>query len=233
MIPWLASDAPFPPLEQALQEPNGLLAASAELDGRRLLQAYQRGIFPWFNPGEPVLWWSPDPRMVLYPEELKISRSLRQRMRRQDHEIRYNTAFERVIAACASTSRPGQHGTWIDQQIIRGYSELHARGYAHSAETWMDGALVGGLYGVSIGKVFYGESMFHHVSDASKLAFVHLVQALQQAGCALIDCQMHTAHLHRFGARPIPRTLFARQLSELVDCYVDYPFFNRNPTPGS
>ncbi len=217
MIPWLADNDPFPPLESALKEPNGLLAASDNLSQKRLLAAYRLGIFPWFNEGEPVLWWSPDPRMVLFPEELKISRSLAKRLKKADYEVRFDTAFREVMQGCANTQRHGQDGTWIAESIISGYCKLHESGYAHSAETWIDGKLAGGLYGVAIGKMFYGESMFHHVTGASKIAFVHLVQRLQQQGFGLIDCQMKTAHLASFGAKEIPRAEFSQRLAKLVN----------------
>ena len=223
MIFWLDSDTPFPPLEQALKEPSGLLAAGGDLSPQRLLDAYRRGIFPWYSPGQPPLWWSPDPRMVLFPDELKVSRSLAGRLKKQDYEIRYDTVFREVMLACASTPRPGQEGSWIVQEILEGYCQLHNLGYAHSIETWMAGKLVGGLYGVAIGHMFYGESMFHHATDASKLAFVHLVRHLQQHGFGMIDCQMHTAHLARLGAREISRNEFALRLSELVKSEPDSP----------
>lgn len=212
----LQDNTPFPPLEAALQEPNGLLAIGGYLSTERLLSAYQQGIFPWFSEGEPILWWSPDPRMVLFPTELKISRSLAKRLKRQDYEIRFNSAFSEVIAACSATPREGQDGTWITHDIMQGYTELHRLGYAHSAETWMNGKLVGGLYGIRIGRMFYGESMFHHVTDASKLAFVHMVQHLQTLGCEMIDCQMKTRHLASLGAREIPRAEFSQRLRELI-----------------
>mgnify|MGYP002376197460 CR=1 FL=1 len=199
-----------------MQEPNGLLAIGGDLSAERLLSAYQEGIFPWFSEGEPILWWSPDPRMVLFPNELKISRSLAKRLKRQDYEIRFNSSFSEVITACSATPREGQDGTWITHDIMRGYTELHRLGYAHSAETWMNGALVGGLYGIRIGRMFYGESMFHHVADASKLAFVHMVQHLQTLGCGMIDCQMKTQHLASLGAREIPRAEFSQRLRELI-----------------
>lgn len=212
----LQDNTPFPALEAALQEPNGLLAIGGDLSAERLLSAYQQGIFPWFSEGEPILWWSPDPRMVLFPTELKISRSLAKRLKRQDYEIRFNSAFSDVIAACSATPREGQDGTWITHDIMQGYTKLHRLGYAHSAETWMDGKLVGGLYGIRIGRMFYGESMFHHVTDASKLAFVHMVQHLQTLGCGMIDCQMKTRHLASLGAREIPRAEFSQRLRELI-----------------
>lgn len=218
MIPWLDSDKTFPPLESALREPNGLLAAGGDLSPQRLLAAYTRGIFPWYSPGQPILWWSPDPRMVLFPDELKISRSLAKRLKRDDYEVRFDSAFRAVMQACSSTPREGQAGTWIVPEMIEAYCQLHHLGYAHSAETWIDGKLVGGLYGVGIGRMFYGESMFHHVTDASKIAFVHLIRQLQKQGCGMIDCQMHTPHLESLGAREIPRREFAVKLNELVNC---------------
>ncbi|HSI94710.1 MAG: leucyl/phenylalanyl-tRNA--protein transferase [Methylophilaceae bacterium] len=221
MIPWLDTDTPFPPLERALKEPSGLLAAGGNLTPQRLLDAYRHGIFPWYNPGQPPLWWSPDPRMVLFPNELKISRSLAKRLKKQDYEIRCDTAFREVMLACASTPRPEQDGSWIVPEILDGYCDLHALGYAHSIETWMEGKLVGGLYGVAIGRMFYGESMFHRATDASKLAFVHLVRHLKQQGYGMIDCQMHTPHLASLGAREIPRDEFARRLTELVNLKPD------------
>jgi leucyl/phenylalanyl-tRNA--protein transferase len=223
MIPWLDNDTPFPPLERALKEPSGLLAAGGTLSPQRLLDAYRRGIFPWYSPDQPPLWWSPDPRMVLFPRELKVSRSLTKRLKKQDYEIRIDTAFREVMLACASTPRPGQDGSWIVPEILEGYCALHALGYAHSVETWMDGQLAGGLYGVSIGRMFYGESMFHHATDASKLAFVHLVRHLEQQGYGMVDCQMHTPHLASLGAREIPRDEFARRLAELVNLKPDSP----------
>ncbi len=218
MIPWLEPDAPFPPIDKALREPNGLLVAGGDLSPERLLAAYRLGIFPWYNEGEPILWWSPDPRMVLFPDELKISRSLAKRLKRTDYEVRFDTAFREVMLACASAQRQGQNGTWITEDITNGYCKLHELGFAHSAETWIDGKLVGGLYGVAIGKMFYGESMFHHVTDASKIAFVRLVQRLQQQGFSMIDCQMKTPHLASLGAREIPRSEFSQKLAKLVNC---------------
>ena len=223
MIPWLTDNGSFPPAEQALLEPNGLLAAGGDLSPKRLLAAYRSGIFPWFSEGEPILWWSPDPRMVLFPDELKISRSLAKRLKNPDYKVRFDTAFREVMLACASAQRRGQAGTWITEDIINGYCKLHELGFAHSAETWINGKLVGGLYGVAIGKMFYGESMFHHVTDASKIAFVHLVQRLQQQGFGMIDCQMKTPHLASLGAREIPRSEFSQKLVKLVN-YPQYDF---------
>ena len=215
MIPWLRAADPFPPVDEALLEPNGLLAAGADLSPQRLLDAYTRGIFPWFNPGEPILWWSPDPRMVLIPQEYKPSRSLRRRLRRNDYEVRVDTAFRQVMLACAEP-RSGQRGTWITPQMVDAYGRLHALGYAHSVETWIDGELVGGLYGVAIGRVFYGESMFTRVSDGSKIAFSYLVAQLSDWGYGLIDCQMSTRHLASLGAREIPRGEFTALLARLT-----------------
>ena len=212
----LDDDAPFPPLSAALREPNGLLAIGGDLSPERLLEAYRRGIFPWYSRGEPILWWSPDPRMVLFPQALKVSSSLHKRLKRKDYRVSVDSAFRQVITACAGITRPGQEGTWIVGDIVAAYCRLHELGYAHSVETWIDGELAGGLYGVAIGRMFYGESMFHHVSDASKIAFVHLVERLQQSGFGMIDCQMKTAHLERFGAAEIPRVEFAAHLADLI-----------------
>ena len=217
MIPWLEQSDPFPPLDGALREPNGLLAAGGDLSPQRLLDAYRRGIFPWYSDGQPVLWWSPDPRMVLFPNQLKITRSLARRLKRRDYEIRADTSFRDVMQACSTAPREGQSGTWIAPGMVDAYCRLHELGHAHSVETWMDDKLVGGLYGVAIGKMFYGESMFHRVTDASKIAFVHLVRWLEKHGYGMIDCQMHTSHLERFGAREIPRSEFAARLTELVN----------------
>lgn len=215
MLPWLDGDSPFPPLTQALTAPNGLLAAGGDLSPQRLLQAYSQGIFPWYNPGEPILWWSPDPRMVLFPQQLRITRSLSKVLRNRSYEIRVDTAFRQVMTACAAP-RDAEGGSWIGPEIIDGYCELHRLGHAHSIETWIDGELAGGLYGVALGKMFYGESMFARRNDASKIAFVHLVQKLQLWGCGMIDCQMFTHHLHSFGAQLIPRAQFAATLKLLI-----------------
>ncbi len=216
MIPWLDRDAAFPPVEAALTHPNGLLAAGADLGPARLLDAYARGIFPWFNEGEPILWWSPDPRMVLFPGELRVTRSLRKVLRNRPYEVRFDTAFEAVMHACAAP-RPGQAGTWIGPAMIEAYTRLHRLGHAHSVETWIDGRLAGGLYGVAIGRMFYGESMFTRVRDASKIALVHLVWQLRRWHFGLIDCQMKTAHLASLGAREIPRGEFVRRVRELIE----------------
>jgi leucyl/phenylalanyl-tRNA---protein transferase len=215
MIPWLSPESPFPPLSAALTEPNGLLAAGGDLTPRRLIEAYRAGIFPWFNQGEPILWWSPDPRLVLFPDELKIYRSLRKLIKRHHYAIRVDSAFEQIMHACAQPRR-GQQGTWIHPEIISAYAALHRMGCAHSVEVWIDGELAGGLYGIAMGQVFFGESMFSHVPNASKIALVHLVQQLDRWGFQMIDCQMKTAHLVSFGAREVPRKEFAQKLKELV-----------------
>jgi len=216
VIAWLGVDTPFPSLASALQEPNGLLAVGGDLSPRRLLDAYRRGIFPWYSEGDPVLWWSPDPRMVLFPRELRVTRSLAKTLRNKSYEVRFDTAFDEVVRGCA-TPRPNQPGTWISAEMRAAYRRLHELGYAHSVETWVDGALAGGLYGVAMGRAFFGESMFARGRDASKIAFVHLVRRLAGEGYLLIDCQMHTPHLASLGAREVPRSEFARRLKDLVD----------------
>ena len=215
MIPWLGQNDPFPPISSALREPNGLLTAGGDLSPQRLIEAYRRGIFPWFNPGEPILWWSPDPRMVLFPAELKVTRSLRKTLRKHDFELRVDTAFREVMTACAEP-RDGQ-GTWITPAMIDAYCELHRLGLAHSVETWVEDRLAGGLYGIGLGRMFYGESMFSRQTDASKIAFVHLVRQLERWHFGMIDCQMKTAHLASLGAREIPRAEFSQRLTELVN----------------
>ena len=216
MIPWLEGDAPFPPLSRALAHPNGLLAAGGDLSPERLLAGYRRGIFPWFSDNDPILWWSPDPRMVLFPEELKVSRSLAKAIRNRPHEVGFDGAFGEVMAACAAP-RDGASGTWITEPMREAYERLHRLGHAHSVEVRIDGELAGGLYGVALGRVFFGESMFTRARDASKMALVALVERCKREGIALIDCQMHTPHLESLGAREIPRRDFARLLQELVD----------------
>ncbi len=216
MLTWLAPGQDFPPLALALSDPAGLLAAGGDLSPARLIAAYRQGIFPWYNAGDPILWWSPDPRMVLLPDELRVPRSLAKLMRRQPYEIRVDSAFRAVMTACAQP-RAGQAGTWINADIIDAYTQLHALGVAHSVEAWQDGVLVGGLYGIALGRAFYGESMFARAPDASKIAFVHLVRQLQRWQFGMIDCQMNTAHLARFGAREIPRADFIARLESLVN----------------
>ncbi len=215
MISLLHESTPFPPVEQALRQPNGLLAAGADLSPTRLLEAYRHGIFPWFSEGDPILWWSPDPRMVLFPGEFKISRSLRKTLLRGQYQMRCDTAFEQVMRAC-SQPREGQNGTWIQEDMIAAYVRLHKAGYAHSIETWMDNELVGGLYGVSIGRMFYGESMFSTKADASKIALAYLTAQLKRWNFGMIDCQMNTPHLASLGAREITRREFLIRLQELI-----------------
>jgi leucyl/phenylalanyl-tRNA--protein transferase len=216
MISLLLQGTPFPPVEQALRNPNGLLAAGGDLSPARLLEAYRHGIFPWFNADEPILWWSPDPRMVLFPQEFKVSRSLRKTLRNRQYEVRADTAFEQVMRACAAP-RDGHHGTWIHDEMIAAYTALHRMGYAHSIETWIAGELAGGLYGIAIGRMFYGESMFSRRSDASKIALAHLAAQLVRWNFGMIDCQMNTRHLASLGAREIPRAEFVARLQELVN----------------
>jgi len=215
MIALLHDHTPFPPVTQALRQPNGLLAAGGNLSPARLLDAYRHGIFPWFNSDDPILWWSPDPRMVLFPTEFRISHSLRKTLRNQVYEVRTNTVFEQVMQACAAP-RNGQAGTWIHNDMIAAYTALHRMGYAHSIETWKDGELAGGLYGIAIGRMFYGESMFSRRSDASKVALAHLASQRDQWNFGMIDCQMNTSHLASLGAREISRAEFLRNLQELI-----------------
>ena len=217
MIAWLRGAHPaFPPLDSALHEPNGLLAAGADLRPQTLLAAYRRGIFPWYSEGQPILWWSPDPRMVLYVGEFRASRSLRKRIQQGTYDIRVDTAFADVVRACAHTPRAGQSGTWITPAVIDAYAALHAQGYCHSVEAWHEGVLVGGLYGLALGRVFFGESMFAHRVDASKVALAMLVTLLRERQFVLIDCQQETAHLASLGARPIARRAFAAELARLI-----------------
>ena len=217
MINWLRNGTPFPPVRTALAEPNGLLAVGGDLSPARLIDAYRHGIFPWYSEGQPIMWWSPDPRMVLYVDEFKFSRSLRKRVQAGTYETRVDTAFREVVEACATTPRAGQGGTWITPEMVDAYCELHRRGYAHSVESWRDGELVGGLYGLALGRVFFGESMFAHATDASKVALVNLVAHLKHLGVPLVDCQQETSHLASLGARPIARARFAAHLAELIN----------------
>jgi len=217
MIPWLDASIDFPPADRALREPNGLLAAGGDLSAPRLLNAYRHGIFPWFNTDAPLLWWSPDTRMVLIPGEFRISHSLRKTLHKQQFEVRFDTAFESVMRACAAP-RAGQAGSWIHDDMIAAYCALHELGHTHSVESWQGGQLVGGLYGVAIGRMFYGESMFSRVSDASKVALAHLARQLGRWDFGLIDCQMNTSHLASLGAREIPRADFIARVQELVNC---------------
>lgn len=210
----------FPDVRRALEQPNGLLAVGGDLSLERLTNAYRRGIFPWFGPGDPILWWSPNPRTVLMPTEVHVSRSLRKHLRRRELGVTMDRAFARVIRGC-SAPRGGQAGTWIIPEMIAAYEHLHRAGLAHSVEVWAGERLVGGLYGVAIGRAFFGESMFSRVADASKVALVHLCRHLAERGFGLIDCQMQTEHLMRMGAKEVPRTQFVASLGRW--CTLDSP----------
>jgi leucyl/phenylalanyl-tRNA---protein transferase len=216
VLAWLERGDPFPPVERALKNPNGLLAAGADLSVERLLEAYRRGIFPWYSNGQPPLWWSPDPRMVLECAALKVSRSLSKSIRNKGYVVRTDSAFCEVLRGC-SEPRRYEPATWLGADMRLAYARLHEAGYAHSFETWRDGELVGGLYGVAVGRMFYGESMFSRATDASKVALVKLVQVLTSRGFPLVDCQMHTPLLESLGAREIPRREFLRALAGLVN----------------
>ena len=215
-LPYVDTDEPFPNIETALDDPNGLLCWGGALNAARLQRAYAQGIYPWFSPGQPVLWWTPEPRMVLAVADFKLQRSLLKVIRNSGFEVRVDTAFERVIRHCGETPRPGQDGTWITDSIVAAYVELHNEGLAHSVETWREGELVGGLYGVSLGDMFFGESMFAHARDASKVALAHLVAQLHRWEMPWIDCQQETEHLASLGAKPIARATFAAQVAQLV-----------------
>lgn len=217
MIPRLRAGDPFPPAEEALREPDGLLCAGGDLAPARLLEAYRRGIFPWYSRGQPILWWSPDPRMVLYTAEFRVSRSLAKSRRNRGYAVRIDTAFARVLEACAAP-RAGEPGTWLGADMRAAYTALHRDGHAHSVEAWRDGELVGGLYGVAIGRMFYGESMFSRETDASKVALAALVDALRACGWPLVDCQVRTPLLASLGAREIARAAFLREVGALVNC---------------
>jgi len=220
-LPWITDDEPLPPSSQAFgphTDAPGLLAVGGSVHPARLNEAYRRGVFPWYSPGQPPLWWAPDPRMVLPVAEFRLSASLRKTLRRflrsPGCELRFDSAFTRVMQACASTPRDGQHGTWIVPEMVTAYSAWHRAGVAHSVETWVDGQLVGGLYGVGIGAMVFGESMFAHRTDASKIALCALVGWCRLHGITLIDCQQHTRHLASFGAREIPRRAFEAHLAQ-------------------
>ena len=205
----------FPP--PRLADPNGILAVGGDLSPDRLLLAYSMGIFPWYEASLPILWHSPDPRMVLSAPDLHVGRSLRKTIRKSPFRLTLDTAFREVIVRCRDADRPDQDGTWITDEMVDAYTELHTMGFAHSVEAWVDQDLVGGLYGVSLGSAFFGESMFTTVADASKVAFVHLVEQLQAWGITLIDCQVHTDHLERFGAKEWSRARFLRALSSALE----------------
>ena len=215
MIPFLGPADPFPPVEQALDQPDGLLAAGGSLTTRRLIDAYRRGIFPWFNEGDPILWWSPDPRTVLRPSELHVSHSLRKKLRRGSFLVTIDRAFEPVLDGCAAP-RAGDRGTWLSLPMRRAYTALHQAGFAHSIEVWMDGELAGGIYGVGIGRMFFGESMFTRRTDASKIAMARLAAQLERWDCPLIDCQLETDHLLSLGAEHMSRRAFVAEVERLT-----------------
>lgn len=210
-------DMPFPPLDRASREPNGLLAVGGDLSPSRLLKAYRLGIFPWFDDDQPILWWSPDPRSVIYPGQVKISRSVRKSLRNKGYTFTFNKAFSRVIQACAEP-RKQQHGTWITEEMFYAYIHLHDLGFAHSVDVWLNEELVGGLYGIALGKVFFGESMFSKTTDASKCGFAVLDAHLQAWGYKLIDCQVESPHMTTLGAQPIAREAF----SNLLQLHCDF-----------
>lgn len=232
-VRWIDPHAPpdeFPDPAAALREPNGLLAIGGDLSVERLLAAYRRGIFPWFSDGQPILWWTPDPRAVLFPAEFRMSRSLRKTLRKNTYRLSVDQAFRAVVAGCATRGAPaeadvgghnedpndGENGTWITRDMATAYEQLHTAGHAHSIETWCDGQLVGGLYGINIGHVFFGESMFSCSADASKAAFVKLISICRATGIELIDCQVASGHLTRLGSREIARADFNRLLAQLT-----------------
>ncbi len=213
----------FPHPDLALTEPDGLLAVGGDLSPQRIINAYMNGIFPWYSDGQPILWWSPNPRAVLFPDKLHVSRSLKKVISKNIYRTTLDQAFEQVIENCAQTPRKDQEGTWITDEIAQAYIRLHQLGIAHSAECWLEDKLVGGLYGIALGRIFFGESMFSHRSNASKVAFVHLLDELKKADYALIDCQVTTEHLLSLGAEEIPRNQFLN----LVKVHTR-PFLNNN-----
>ncbi|MEY2865284.1 MAG: leucyl/phenylalanyl-tRNA--protein transferase [Candidatus Methylopumilus sp.] len=215
-IAFLDHHDPFPNTDQALIEPNGLIAISNTLKSERIIEAYKQGIFPWFNQHEPILWWSPDPRLVLFPDDLKISSSLSKKIKKNNYQFEVDKNFLSVIKSCSEVKRKDQDGTWIDERIINAYSELHQMKIAHSFEIYFNGNLVGGLYGIILDDVFFGESMFHYETDASKIAFVLAIQYLENMGVKMIDCQMKTKHLLSFGAKEITRNHFIQLLNTYI-----------------
>ncbi|WP_420598145.1 leucyl/phenylalanyl-tRNA--protein transferase [Neptuniibacter sp.] len=222
MIPWLQNSSdPFPSVNEALVDPNGLLAAGGGLTKQRLISAYRSGIFPWYSPGEPVLWWSPDPRCVLIPDQLHISRSMRKRLKRKDYEVCFDRDFPAVIEAC-SEPRGDEEGTWITREMKQAYCSLHEQGLAHSIEVYIDNQLVGGLYGIAMGKLFFGESMFSRFRDASKIAFIKMVEQLRNWGYVLIDCQVSNDHLFSLGATEIARDEFMSYLDQYRDVPINH-----------
>lgn len=224
-LPWLDStNTEFPSVTDALDEPNGLLAVGGDLSEQRLLAAYRNGIFPWFEDGQPILWWSPSPRAVLFPRSIHISRSLRKLLRQNIFQVSCDTQFNQVMNHCANTPRHGQLGTWITDEMLHAYQQLHLKGYAHSIEVWFESELVGGLYGIAIGKVFFGESMFSLKRDASKIALAYLAKQLDSWGFPLIDCQVSNPHLLSMGAEEIDRTHFSQLLHDNIDKSAPLPW---------
>jgi len=232
MVPLLGPHDPFPPLNAARDDLGGLLAVGGGLEPDRLLHAYQQGIFPWGTLDRLPLWYSPDPRMVLFPNEFRLTRSLRKTLRHGQLTVKMDSHFADVIAGCAATPRPGQDGTWITDDMMTAYCRLHELGWAHSVETYQEGELVGGLYGLAIGRMFYGESMFARQRDASKVAFAHLIRYLLQAQIAMIDCQMYTEHLASLGGRQIPRADFLARLQTLTACDTSRQPWSVDANPG-
>lgn len=232
-ISWLDPHSTlFPPVSRALRDPDGLLAAGGDLSSQRLLAAYRHGIFPWFDDSQPILWWSPDPRCVLYPEQLHVSRSLAKQMRKLPYQVSFDQCFETVVRSC-SAPRDEEGGTWITEDMVAAYSRLHDEGHAHSVEIWLDNELVGGLYGIAMGRLFFGESMFSRTSNASKIAFVRFVEQLRQWGYYLVDCQVYSEHLASLGACQIPRHEFTRILSREVEEPIAHPWrFNQQTSHG-
>lgn len=216
MIPFLGPADPFPPVEQAIDNPDGLLAAGGSLTTRRLVEAYRLGIFPWFNEGDPILWWSPDPRTILRPSKVHVSHSLKKRLKKAEYFVTIDRTFARVLDGCAAP-RPGDSGTWLSAPMRRAYTALHNAGLAHSVEVWMDGELAGGVYGVAIGRMFFGESMFARRTDASKIGIVVLAEQLDRWRFPFIDCQLETAHLMSLGAEHMPRRRFVAEVTRLVN----------------
>lgn len=211
---FLTNEIKFPPVESA--DEDGFLAIGGDLKTERLLEAYRNGIFPWYNEDDPICWWSPNPRFVLYPDQLHISKNMKQIIKKNQFDFTIDRAFEKVIRACSDVKRKDSNGTWISEAMLAAYCKLHKLGYAVSAEAWVDEKLVGGLYGIKMGKMFFGESMFSLLSNASKFAFIKLVQQLKSEGCCLIDCQMHTSHLESLGAVMIPRKQFIELLKQHI-----------------
>lgn len=230
MIPWLQNSSdPFPSIDKALVDPNGLLAAGGGLTKQRLISAYRSGIFPWYSPGEPVLWWSPDPRCVLIPDQLHISRSMRKRLKRKDYEVYFDRDFPAVIEACSEPRGDGE-GTWITREMKHAYCGLHEQGMAHSIEVYIENQLVGGLYGIAMGKLFFGESMFSRSRDASKIAFIKMVEQLRNWGYVLIDCQVSNDHLFTLGATEIARDEFMSYLDQYRDVPIDHSWLFEEET---